>query len=63
VRAQVRPGEATLKVRTEVENHGASGQKVAVISTVLDPSGKAVGQAVSTPVNIEEWGERTWGSG
>jgi beta-galactosidase len=59
VRAQVRPGEATLQIRTEVENHGAGGQDVTVTSTVLDPSGKAVGNAVSAPVSVEEWGEGT----
>ena len=59
VRAQVRPGEATLQIRTEVENHGAGGQDVTVTSTVLDPSGKAVGKAVSAPVSVEESGERT----
>ena len=34
VRAQVRPREATLSIRSEVENHAAGARKVSEISTV-----------------------------
>ncbi len=59
VRAAVRPGVATLSIRTEVENHGTGPREVSVISTVLDPTGKAVAKAAAAPMIIGEWGERT----
>jgi beta-galactosidase len=59
VRAQVQPGEATLSMRTEVNNHGKGTQNARIISTVLDPSGKPVGKVAATPVAIPERGEQT----
>ena len=58
--AEVKPGEAALSIRTEVENHGNGAQNVRVISTILDPSGKAVGKAATAPASVPEWGERTY---
>ncbi len=52
VQAQVRPGEATLAIRTDVNNQGKGAQSVRVISTILDPSGQAVGKAVAAQVSI-----------
>jgi beta-galactosidase len=52
VAADVRPGEAALSVRTELNNHGHSPADVRVISTILDPGGKAVGRSVTTTVTI-----------
>jgi len=51
VKSQVRPGEASLSILTEVSNHGA-GRDARVISTVLDPSGQPVGKnaAASAPI-------------
>ena len=46
-RTEVRPGEATVKIRTEVENHGKGAQNARVTSTILDPAGKVVGKAAS----------------
>jgi beta-galactosidase len=43
-RAEVRPGEATVQIRTEVENHGKGAQSTRVTSTILDPAGKVVGK-------------------
>jgi beta-galactosidase len=65
VTAQVRSGDATLSIRTEVENHadakqGQSTQKARVVSTILDPSGKEVGKATSTPMSIPEGGEQSY---
>jgi beta-galactosidase len=60
VRAEVRPGEATVLIRTEVDNHGKGAQSTRVISTILDPSGKAVGKAASAPASIPEWGDQTY---
>ena len=42
VSAEVESGKATLSIRTEVTNQGKTAQSARVISTVLDPSGKAV---------------------
>ena len=44
-RAEVRPGEATVRIRTEVENHGKGAQSTRVTSTILDPAGKAGGES------------------
>jgi beta-galactosidase len=59
-RAEVRPGEATVKIRTEVENHGKGAPPTRVTSTILDPTGKAVGKAVTPPVAIMEGGEHVY---
>jgi beta-galactosidase len=60
VKSQVQPGKATLSIRTEVNNQGKSAQNARVTSTVLDPSGKAVGKATTTPAAIPEGGEKTY---
>ena len=59
-RTEVRPGEATVKIRTEIENHGKGAQNARVISTILDPAGKVAGKATTQPVSIGETGEHTW---
>ena len=53
-RAQVERGEATVRIRTEVENQGKSAQNPRVISTILDPAGEVVGKTTAPPVSIEE---------
>jgi beta-galactosidase len=58
--AVVQPGAATVKIRTEVENHGKGAQNVRVISTILDLTGKQVGKTASTPLSVPEFGERTF---
>jgi beta-galactosidase len=59
-RAQVRPGEATVEIRTEVENHGKAAQSTRVTSTILDPAGRAVGKAATVPASIAEGGEHVY---
>ena len=59
-RAQVRPGEATVRIRTEVENHGKGAQGTRVTSTILDPAGKVVGKAATLPASIAEGGEHSY---
>jgi beta-galactosidase len=49
VSAEVKPGEAALSIRTELENSAVTAQDARVISTVLDPAGKEVGKTV-TPI-------------
>ena len=58
--SEVRPGEAALKVRTELENHSKEGQSARVTSTILDPSGKEVGKQAPTRSPSRRAGEHTW---
>ena len=60
VSAQVRSGEAALSIRTEVSNHGNGAQSARVISTVLDPSGKAVEKVTTALASIPKGEERTY---
>src|SRR5580698_1455831 len=60
VSAQVKAGDATLSIRTEVDNHGKTAQEVRVVSTVLDPSGNPVGKAATTPASIPVGGEQSY---
>jgi len=56
VRAQVRPGEATVNIRTEVANEDNAAQSTRVTSTIVDPSGKAVGKVSSALASIPAGG-------
>jgi beta-galactosidase len=58
--AKIQPGAAAVSIKTEVENHGKGAQNVRVISTLLNPAGKEVGKAATTPASIAEFGERTY---
>lgn len=60
VSAEVLPGGATLSIRTEVENRGQAARNAHVISTILDPSGVAVGKSASAPASIAHAGEHTF---
>ena len=53
--AQARPGEAAVSIHTEVDNHAKGTQSTRVISTILDPSGNAVGKAATALASIPEW--------
>ena len=59
-RATVKPGTASVAIRTEVDNHGAGGKNVRVVSTIFDPSGKTAGKATSAPASIAAWGDRIY---
>jgi beta-galactosidase len=56
-RAEVRPGEAAIKIRTEVENHGKAVRNARVTSSIVDPAGKLVVKTVSAPQSVGDWGE------
>jgi beta-galactosidase len=58
--AQVRPGEAAVSIRVEVDNHGKSTQSARVISTIFDPSGNAVGKASTALASIPKWDNHTY---
>jgi beta-galactosidase len=60
VSAEVESGKATLSVRTEVTNQGKTPQSARVISTVLDPSGKAVEKVSTTPASIPNGEDHTY---
>jgi len=53
VRSELRGTAASLSVLTEVENHGPSATNTRVLSTIVDPSGKAVGKDIAAASSIE----------
>src|SRR5271170_3741789 len=60
VRSDVGTGGARLAIRTEVENDGKTAQSARVVSTVLDPAGKAVGKAASPTASVASEAEQTY---
>ena len=60
VSSEVKAGQATLTIKTELANDGTTATGARVISTVLDPAGKEVGKAVSPLATIAEVGEQTY---
>ncbi len=60
VSANVTNGDATLSIRTEVNNDGKDVQTARVTSTILDPSGTPVARAAAPPVSIESGGDQTY---
>ena len=60
VRSTVQSDRAIVQIRTEVVNHGDGPQNVRVISTIFDPSGKAVAKTTSTPAGVPGSNERTF---
>ena len=60
VAAEVRPAGATLSVRTEVNNDGHAAANARVVSTILDPAGKAVAKNATAPAAIGPQGEQRY---
>ena len=58
--AQVKSGEAAHSLRTEVENHGKAATSARVTSTILDPSGNAVGKASTAAASIPPGEDHTY---
>ena len=58
--ASVQSGQATVAIRTEVENQGKAPANARIISTILDPSGKEVGKTASAPSPVPVLGEHTY---
>jgi beta-galactosidase len=58
VRSEVRPGEATLSILTEVRNEGKEARNVRVLSTILDPAGNAVAKDAAASASIPVGGEQ-----
>jgi beta-galactosidase len=60
VSSEVKPGQATLSVKTELTNDSTAPANARVISTVLDPAGKEVGKAVSPLAAIAGEADQTY---
>jgi beta-galactosidase len=60
VSSEVKGGQATLSIKTELANDSPTPASARVISTVLDPAGKEVGKVVSPLAQIDKEGEQTY---
>ena len=60
VNSQLRPGEASLSILTEVSNHGTVDRHARVISSILDPSGQPVGKHAAAPGLIAAGAEQSY---
>ena len=61
VRTEVRPGEATVKIRTETDNYEKNprrAQRAALVSTILDSAGKVAGKATIPLKDAPQHGEQ-----
>lgn len=52
VSSEVKGGTAKLSIRTEINNDGETPTNARIVSTILDPQGKAVGKAVTASAPI-----------
>jgi len=57
VKSELKPGTAALAIQTELANSSPVAASARVVSTVLDPDGKAVGKAVTATVEMSPVGE------
>lgn len=60
VSAKVTNGDATVSIRTEVNNHSKDAQNARVTSTILDPTGKPVAKTVAPPASIASGEDQTF---
>jgi beta-galactosidase len=60
VRSEVRSGEATLSILTEVSNDGKDARNARVLSTILDPSGEAVAKDAAASATIPDGDEQSY---
>ncbi len=60
VSSDVKPGQATLSIKTALTNDSPTATSARVISTVLDPAGKEVAKAVSPLATIAGEGEQSY---
>jgi beta-galactosidase len=59
-RTELRPGEASVRIRTEVENCGQVAQLARVRSMIVDPAGKSAMVTTSMPERIPEREEHSF---
>ena len=60
VRTRLQGSDATISIRTEVQNHSEGAATARIISIILDPSGTEVGKAISEPASIPQAEELTF---
>jgi beta-galactosidase len=60
VSTKVAGGDATVSIRTEVNNDSKDAQNARVTSTILDPSGKPVGKAATPAASVGEGGVQSY---
>lgn len=60
VSAKVAGGDATVSIRTEVNNLGEKVVNARVTSTILDPLGKPIGKAAAALASVAAGGEQTY---
>ena len=60
VSSEIKSGSPTLSIRTEVDNDGQSPANARIVSTVMDPAGKAVGKVVTASSAIPAGGSQTF---
>ena len=60
VRSEIKPGEANLSIRTEVNNDGKGTQSARIVSTIFDPSGNAVEKGSTSSESIASGEEHTY---
>jgi beta-galactosidase len=57
---EIKPGAATLSIRTEVSNDGQETANARVVSTILNPTSNAAGKAVTATAAIPVGAEQTF---
>lgn len=60
VKAQLRPGEASLSILTEVSNHETKDRDARVVSSILDASGQPVGKQASAPGSVHAGADQSY---
>ncbi len=60
VSTKVAGGDATVSIRTEVNNDGKDAQNARVTSTILDPAGKPVGKAATPAASVSGGEEQSY---
>ncbi len=60
VRSEIRSNSASLSILTEVENHSDKPGNVRVISTIVNPSGKAEGRDIAAPLTVASGGQQNY---
>lgn len=60
VNSQLRPGEASLSILTEVSNHETKDREARIVSTILDPSGQPVGKQASASGSVHAGADQSY---
>src|SRR5664279_864415 len=60
VRSEIQSDEATLSIRTEVKNDDKTAQSTRVVSKILDPAGKEIGNAATDALSIPQGKEQAY---